>query len=84
MTRRTIRRKRRKLKTMDKILILMGIFLFVFTVTMIVCIYLTNGSYDTLIEKVFQGCLGEGGIMGIIQTAKVIKGDKPTEDTNDD
>jgi len=81
MTKRTIRR-RKKMKTMDKILICLGIFLFVFTITMIICIYRTGGSYDTLIEKVFQGCLGEGGIMGVIQTAKVLKGE--SKEDNDD
>lgn len=75
--------KKKKVKTMDAILVIMGIALLIFTVTMTICIYKTGGSYDVLIEKVFQACLGEGGVMGVIQTAKILKGDKTPQEEND-
>lgn len=70
----------KKIKTMDKVLILMGIFLFAFTVTMTILIYLSGGTFDTLIDRVFTACLGEGGFMGAIQIAKVIKGEWTKKD----
>lgn len=73
-----------KIKTMDKVLILMGIFLFAFTITMIILIYKSGGSFDVLIEKVFMACVGEGGFMGAIQIAKVIKKEKEEDGENGD
>lgn len=70
------RRRRSKINTMDKVLVLMGIFLFAFTVTMIVLIYRSGQSFDVLIERVFTACVGEGGFMGAIKIAKVLKGEK--------
>ena len=61
------------MKTMDKILVLMAVFLFLFTVTMIVIFCFMGDVPNTLIERVFISCLGEGGVMGAIQVAKVIK-----------
>lgn len=62
----------KKLKTMDKILVLMAVFLFVFTVIMIIIFCFKDAVPDVLIEKVFMCCVGEGGFMGAIQVAKVI------------
>ena len=55
---------------MDKILIIIGIFLFVFVVTMIVLYIRTGAIPDTLCTCVFAACGGECGVMGWIKTTK--------------
>lgn len=57
-------------KTMDTILILIGISVFIFTIVMI-WLYLMTGSIpDTLCTCFFVACTGECGFMGWIKTAK--------------
>lgn len=57
-------------KTMDIILILIGISVFIFTIVMI-WLYLMTGSIpDTLCTCFFVACTGECGFMGWIKTAK--------------
>lgn len=67
------------IKTMDTILILMGLFLFAFTIAMIVIFIKYQAVPDTLITSVFA-CFGaEGGFMAVIKTAK-LKNEKEEED----
>lgn len=59
------------MKTMDRILILVGVLLVSFTVAMI-WIFLRMGQIpDTLCTCVFGALAGECGIMGWIKTCKV-------------
>lgn len=74
------KRRRKKLKTMDLILINMAIFLLLFVIVMTIAIWSTGGSFDTLIDRVITCSIGEGGIMGVIQVAKIIKEDKKKQD----
>lgn len=62
-----------KLGTMDLILLIIGIFLALFTAAMIVIHCITGSTPDTLITCVFGICGIEGGVMGWIKTAKVRK-----------
>lgn len=56
---------------MNIILILMGLFLFIFTIAMIVIFIKYQAVPDTLITSVFA-CFGaEGGFMAVIKTAKL-------------
>ena len=55
---------------MKKILIGMFIFLFVFTVAMILVFLMTGSTPDTLIVAVFGACAGEYSICGVIKKAK--------------
>ena len=58
------------MRTTDKILILIGIFLLVFIIRMI-NMFETHGAVpDTLITCVFAATTGELGIMGWIRTTK--------------
>lgn len=58
-------------KTMDKILILIGITVLIFTGIMIY-LYVTTGSIpDTLCTCFFVACTGECGLMGMIQKNKI-------------
>lgn len=59
-----------KLGTMDLILLLIGVFLAVFTSVMIVIFCITGSTPDTLITCVFGICGVEGGVMGWIKTSK--------------
>lgn len=59
-----------KLGTMDLILLLLGIFLALFTTAMIVIHCITGSTPDTLITCVFGICGVEGGVMGWIKTSK--------------
>ena len=59
-----------KKKTMDFILIIVGISILVFTIAMIWIYLLTGGIPDTLCTCFFVACTGECGFMGWIKTAK--------------
>lgn len=59
-----------KIGTMDLILLLIGVFLAVFTAVMIVIFCITGSTPDTLITCVFGICGIEGGVMGWIKTSK--------------
>ena len=58
------------MKTMDKILLVIGIFLLGFTVTMIWLFHTHYAVPDTLITCVFAATTGELGVMGWIKTTK--------------
>ncbi|MBQ9428627.1 MAG: hypothetical protein IJU41_03675 [Clostridia bacterium] len=58
------------MKTMDRILIIVGIALLGFTVTMTVIYCMTGGIPDTLCTCVFAALGGECGVMGWIKTTK--------------
>ena len=57
-------------KTMDRILILIGIAVLLFTITMIWLFLITGAIPDTLCTCFFIACTGECGFMGWIKTAK--------------
>ncbi|MBQ7930551.1 MAG: hypothetical protein IJ334_05995 [Clostridia bacterium] len=63
----------KKLGTMDLILLLLGVFLALFTTAMTVIHCITGSTPDTLITCVFGICGVEGGVMGWIKTAKMKK-----------
>lgn len=66
------RRKRKKpVKTSNVILVLMAIFLLLFTLGMIVIFWFKESVPDALIAAVFAACLGEGSILGWIKTSKL-------------
>ena len=58
------------MKTMDVILVIIGVFLLLFTVAMIVVFIVCGSVPDTLITCVFAALGGECGVMGWIKTAK--------------
>lgn len=60
-----------KERTMDKILILVGIAIIIFTGIMIYLYLITGGIPDTLCTCFFVACTGECGFMGWIKAAKV-------------
>lgn len=55
---------------MDRILIVLGLFLLCFIVAMTVIYIRMGGIPDTLVQCVFGACGLEGGIMGWIKTTK--------------
>lgn len=59
-----------KKKTMDIILILVGVSVVIFTALMIWIYLMTGGIPDTLCTCFFVACTGECGFMGWIKTAK--------------
>lgn len=59
-----------KKKTMDLILVLVGVSVVVFTIVMIWLYLLTGAIPDTLCTCFFVACTGECGFMGWIKTAK--------------
>ena len=61
---------KKELGTMDRILVILGVFLFFFIVTMIITFYVKDSTPDTLIMGVFGACAVEGGLMGWIKTRK--------------
>ena len=61
----------KKLGTMDLILLVIGIFLALFTAVMIVIHCVTGSTPDVLIENVYKICGIEGGVMGAIKSVKL-------------
>lgn len=59
-----------KKKTMDIILIVVGLSVVIFTAIMIWMYLVTGGIPDTLCTCFFVACTGECGFMGWIKTAK--------------
>lgn len=59
-----------KLGVMNFILILVGIFLLIFTITMIILFVAYGSVPDTLVTCVFAALGGECGVMGWIKTTK--------------
>lgn len=68
-----------KIKTLDVVLVLLGVFLLLFTITMVVVFVKFQTVPDTLITSVFACCGAEGGFMALIQTTKI----KEKEETED-
>ena len=63
--------KNKEKKTMDTILVLIGITTLVFTLIMIWIYLITGVIPDTLCTCFFVACTGECGFMGWIKSAKV-------------
>lgn len=61
---------RKSVGTMDLILVIVGVLLLVFTITMIVLFVRYGAIPDTLCTCVFAALAGECGIMGWIKTTK--------------
>lgn len=72
----------RNKKTMNKILIIIGIFLFLFIVTMIITFFIKDSVPDVLITCVFGACTGELSIMGWIKTVKDKNADNSINSSN--
>nr|DAM32646.1 MAG TPA: transmembrane protein [Caudoviricetes sp.] len=68
---------KKKVRTMDVVLVTIAIFLLLFVVAMIWLYYRTGAIPDTLCTCVFAACGGECGVMGWIKTTK----DRLTERT---
>ncbi|MDO4313779.1 MAG: hypothetical protein Q4C52_11920 [Eubacteriales bacterium] len=71
--------EKKKLRTMDAILIFIALFLLVFVAVMILLYYRTGGIPDTLCTCVFACCGGECGVMGWIKTTKERQRDRTYE-----
>ncbi len=64
-------KKEKKFKTMDLILIVLGVATLLFTLKMI-SLFETYGSIpDTLVERYFTTVVGEAGFMGLITVFKI-------------
>lgn len=72
-----------KIKTLDVVLILLGVFLLLFTVAMVVVFVKFQAVPDTLITSVFACCGAEGGFMALIQTTKIKEKEEETDGGND-
>lgn len=73
-----------KLNTLDKVLIILASFLFVFIVSTIVIYTIKDWQYDTLISMVLEGSGVEVFAAAIIQIAKYKhKGDNNNDTGND-
>lgn len=67
---RESRRSNTKICKMDIILLIVGIILLSFTITMIIIYVITGAVPDTLVTCVFATLTGECGILGWIKTTK--------------
>ena len=79
-----MKKTKKKLNTLDKVLIALAIFLFAFILSTIIIYTYKNWQYDTLITMVLSGCGIETVVTGIIQVAKYkLKGDDKNDTGND-
>lgn len=76
---RTQRKPKKQIGTMDIILIIVGVMLFSFTVTMIATFREYGAIPDTLVTCVFAALGGECGVMGWIKTTKERRMDRTWE-----
>ena len=67
------KRRRKKTHTMDIVLILLGISIVMFTITMIVIFCVFQNIPDTLVQCFFACCGSESGFMAVIMVAKKFK-----------
>ena len=72
-------KEKKKVRTMDIVLVLIAVFLLVFVVIMLGLYYATGGIPDTLCTCVFTACAGECGVMGWIKTTKERQRDRRYE-----
>lgn len=66
----------KRMGAMDRILIVLGVFLLCFIVGMIVIFIQKDSIPDTLVQCVFGACGLEGGVMGWIKTTKERRQDR--------
>ena len=71
-------------KFLDRLLIVLGVFMLLFIISMIVIFCFKDAVPDTLIDKVIDGATWEAGITGAITIAKYIKGKKDDNSIGDD
>ena len=72
----------RRLGKMDLILIVIGVYLLIFSIAMMV-IFVTTGSYpEELCRCTYETCTGEAGIMGVIKVFKVRGSRKESQSTS--
>ena len=64
-------KQKKEIRTMDLILVIVGLLLISFTVSMILIFRKYGSVPDTLITCVFAALAGECGVMGIIKTTKI-------------
>lgn len=62
--------EKKKVRTMDVVLVAIAVFLLIFVVALVWLYYRTGGIPDTLCTCVFAICGGECGVMGWIKTNK--------------
>lgn len=72
-------KKKKGVKTMDVILVIVGVLLISFTITMIVMFIRYGAIPDTLCTCVFAALGGECGVMGWIRTTKDRQRDRKYE-----
>ena len=70
LKRKDFKDQKKKLGTMDLILLILGIFLLCFVIAMTVIFVICGSIPDTLVTCVFGICGIEGGVMGWIKTSK--------------
>lgn len=64
-------KEKKEKRTMDFILVVVGILLISFTIAMIILFKKYGSVPDTLVTCVFAALAGECGVMGIIKTTKI-------------
>lgn len=72
-------KKKKGVRTMDVILVIVGVLLISFTITMIVMFIKYGAIPDTLCTCVFAALGGECGVMGWIRTSKERNRDRSYE-----
>ncbi|MCC2124778.1 hypothetical protein [Hominiventricola filiformis] len=71
--------EKKRIRTMDVILIVIAVFLLIFISLLLWMYYRTGGIPDTLCTCVFGVCGGECGVMGWIKTTKDKQQDRQYE-----
>lgn len=71
--------ERKKRRTSNRVLIVLGLFLLAFIVTMTVTYWIKGGVPDTLIQYTLGAGGAEAALLAGIKVSKVLTGEKPGE-----
>lgn len=77
------KRARGRMKTANRVLILLGAFLLIFIVTMVVTFWAKGAVPDTLISCVLDAGRWEAALLAAITVCKHVAGDKPGKNVSD-
>lgn len=69
---------------LKKVIIVLGIFLLIFTISILIIFSVTGEEPSTLIASVFAASIGEGSICGMLKKYKIKKDNKLENDVEDE
>lgn len=73
-------RKRQKMRTRNKVLLILGLFIAVFIIAMVVTFWVKDSVPEVLIDRVLQLCSIEGGLLAWLTSIERVTNRKTTKE----